>query len=129
MESKRRILLVDDDATFVQANRDLLESEGYEIAAAHDGRSGIEAARAQKPDLIILDVMMATDTEGIEVSRKLHAIPELKGTPVVLLTGIRRAMRLPFGFEPDSEHLPVREVLEKPVPPRRLLEVVRKILG
>jgi CheY-like chemotaxis protein len=129
MESKKRILLIDDDSDFVQANRALLESEGYEVFAAHDGRSGMEAARARKPDLILLDVMMSTDTEGMEVSRALRGAPDLRAIPVVLMTGVRKAMRLPFAFEPDPENLPVLRVLEKPVPPPRLLEAVRQALA
>ena len=129
MSDSRKILLVDDDVDFVAANQALLEAEGYEVISAHTGSDGIELARSAKPDLMILDVMMTSDTEGFEVSRKLQDIPELKGLPVILLTGIRQAMSLPFGFEPDSEWLPVRVVLEKPIPPETLLGEVKKALA
>jgi CheY-like chemotaxis protein len=128
-ERKRRILLVDDDRDFVQSTRDLLESEGYEVIAAHDGESGLQTAIREKPDLMLLDVMMATNTEGFEVSRKIPQTPELARMPVIMVTGVRRALTLPFAFEPDDTWLPVSDILEKPVAPRALLEAIRKRLG
>jgi CheY-like chemotaxis protein len=127
--SKRLILLIDDDADFTASNRELLEQSGYSVASACDGAAGVKAARERKPDLVILDVMMKSETEGFDVSRTFHDDPDLKGIPVILLTGIRKAMRLPFRFEPDRDWLPVKTVLEKPVQPARLLEEVAKILG
>jgi CheY-like chemotaxis protein len=127
--SKRLILLIDDDVDFTASNRELLEQSGYSVASACDGAAGVKAARERKPDLVILDVMMKSETEGFDVSRTFHDDPDLKGIPVILLTGIRKAMRLPFRFEPDRDWLPVKTVLEKPVQPARLLEEVAKILG
>ena len=125
----KRILLVDDDQDFVASVSEWLKANGYEVSVALDGTSGIEKARQLKPDLMILDVMMATDTEGIEVSRKIAEIAELRTMPVILLTGIRKAKNLPFGLSPDENWLPVKIVLEKPVPPETLLAEIRKLLG
>lgn len=127
--SKSLVLLVDDDVEFAASNRELLEGCGYSVVTAADGAAGIKAAREKKPDLIILDVMMKTETEGFDVSRALNEDPELKGVPVIILTGIRKAMKLPFRFEPDKDWLPVKAVLEKPVQPSRLLEEVAKAVG
>ncbi len=125
----KRILLVDDDRDFVASVEEWLKANGYEVTVAFDGASGIAAAKQSKPDLMILDVMMATDTEGIEVSRKLTEIPELRAMPVLLLTGIRKAKNLPFGLSPDENWLPVRIVLEKPVPPDVLLKEIERLLA
>ncbi len=124
----KRILLVDDDQDFVASVEEWLKANGYEVTVAFDGTSGLEKARQLKPDLIILDVMMATDTEGIEVSRKIAESPDLRTLPVLLLTGIRKAKNLPFGLTPDENWLPVRTVLEKPVPPDVLLKEIQKLL-
>ena len=124
----KRVLLVDDDQDFVASVGEWLTVNGYEVAMAFDGASGIAKAREWKPDLIILDVMMATDTEGIEVSRKIAESPELRTIPVLLLTGIRKAKNLPFGLTPDENWLPVRTVLEKPVPPETLLKEIQRLL-
>ena len=122
----KKIVLVDDDRELVESNKQLLESEHYEVYTAFDGKSGIETAKTVKPNLMLLDVMMAHSTEGFDISRKIPKIPELADVPVVMLTGIREKMHLTFGFEPDETWLPVKTILEKPVPPEKLLEVVRQ---
>jgi len=129
MSEGKRLLIVDDDTDFVDGLKTVLEAHGYQVMAAHDGPSGLEMARKEYPELMILDVMMTTDTEGFDVSRQIQAIPELKGLPVILLTGIKKAMNLPFTFEPDEEWLPVKAVLEKPVPPETLLAEIEKHLS
>lgn len=129
MSDKKRILVVDDDADFVASVETWLTSHGYTVLTAGNGVNGVEKAKAVKPDLMILDVMMSTEIEGIEVSRKLAEIPELKEMPVIMLTGIRKAKNLPFGLEPDANWLPVRVVLEKPVPPDDLLKEIERLVA
>jgi two-component system alkaline phosphatase synthesis response regulator PhoP len=129
MTVKRRILVVDDDVDFVAANKALLEASDYDVMTAHDGNEALSLAQAHRPDLILLDVMMKTDTEGFEVSRKIREIPDIKRIPVILLTGIRRTMNLPFKFEPDEEWLPVSRILEKPVQPEKMLAVIKEALA
>ncbi len=126
MTESKRILLIDDDTEFVEANRDLLESQGYMVATAYNGQSGLSKAIGYKPDLIIMDVMMSHNTEGFDVSREIQLHPELKGTPVLLLTGMRKAMHIPFKFEADEDWLPVKSILEKPVQPEDLLREIHK---
>jgi CheY-like chemotaxis protein len=128
MEAKKRILVVDDDVDFVQSTQDLLEAYGYEVSSAHSGVAGLQKAIAERPDLMILDVMMATNTEGFEVARKIPETPELRGLPVLMVTGVRREMCLGFKFAPDATWLPVDRLLEKPVDPARLVATIRSLL-
>ena len=128
MDSKK-ILIVDDDPDFVESNKDLLEAQGYDVITAATGESGLKAAIQERPDLMLLDVMMAHDTEGFEISRKIPEQPELRDMKVLLITGIRKAKDLPYGFEPDKTWLPVDKVLEKPVPPEKLLEEIKRELN
>ncbi|MBD3380162.1 MAG: response regulator [Candidatus Omnitrophica bacterium] len=121
-----KILIVDDDADFREAMTTLLEARGYSIVTASDGEEGFSKAKEEKPDLILLDVMMANKTEGFDIARKIHGDEEIKDTPVLMTTGIRKDMNLSFGFEPDSEWLPVKGVLEKPIKPDVLLSEVEK---
>ncbi len=129
MTNPRKVLIVDDDPDFVESNKDLLEAYGYEVATAHNGAAGLELARQFRPDVMILDVMMATQTEGFEVARKIPETPELRGIRVLLVTGVTRDLHLPFAFEPDATWLPVERVLEKPIAPNRLLSEIEKVLG
>lgn len=122
----RKVLIIDDDPEFVEAITNLLETKGYDMESAATGQDGIKKAEATKPDLILLDVMMATKSEGFDVARELHANENLKDIPVVMVTGVRKEMNLPFGFEADEDWLPVKEVLEKPIKPETLLRAVEQ---
>jgi CheY-like chemotaxis protein len=125
----QKVLIVDDDPEYVDGISSLLEGRGYEVVTASDGKEGLMMAKQERPDLILLDVMMTTRSEGFDVARELHADEGLKDTPVIIMTGIREEMELPFGFEPSEEWLPVRQVLEKPVEPEDLLKVVEDNIG
>jgi two-component system, OmpR family, alkaline phosphatase synthesis response regulator PhoP len=119
-----KILIVDDDLSFAESNRDLLEAYGYDVHTADSGAAGLDLARQIRPDLMILDVMMATETEGFEVARKIPDSPELKDMGVLLVTGVAKALHLPHGLKPDDTWLPVDRVLEKPIAPDRLIHEI-----
>jgi len=127
--AKQKILLVDDDVDFVESNKELLEAEGYEVIMAYNGKDGLAKAKKEKPDLMVLDVMMASKTEGFEVSRQIPQTPELRKMPIILVTGIRKEMNLPFAFEPDETWLPVDSIMEKPIDPKKFLETVKDRLS
>jgi two-component system alkaline phosphatase synthesis response regulator PhoP len=124
MEMAKKVLMIDDDPEFVEAITNVLDAKGYDVVSANDGKAGVAMAKKERPDIILLDVMMTTKSEGFDVAREMSKDANLKGTPVVMLTGIRREMNLPFGFEPDEDWLPVKAVLEKPVKPEVLLKTV-----
>jgi two-component system, OmpR family, alkaline phosphatase synthesis response regulator PhoP len=120
----KKVLMIDDDPEFVDAISNLLDAKGYEVHTASNGKDGVAKAKAENPDIILLDVMMTTKNEGFNVARELHEDQKLVETPIIIMTGIRREMNLPFGFEPDETWLPVKKVLEKPVKPEVLLSAI-----
>jgi CheY-like chemotaxis protein len=122
------ILVVDDDADFQEAQVTLLQAKGYTVISAPDGEQGYQKAKSQKPDLMLLDVMMTHDSEGFDLARKLKEDPATRDIPVIMITGIRKAKKLPFSFEPDEDWLPVKAVLEKPVHPDVLLKHIAEAL-
>jgi len=124
----QKVLMIDDDPEFVDAISNVLDAKGYDIASASSGEKGLEKAKEMLPDLILLDVMMATKTEGFDIARKMSEDANLKDCPIIMITGVRKDMNLPFGFEPDEDWLPVKEVLEKPVKPDVLLEKIEKYI-
>jgi CheY-like chemotaxis protein len=124
-----KILVVDDDHDFVEASTTLLKSQKHTVITAANGAEGYTKAKSDKPDLILLDVMMTHDSEGFETARTLKEDPATKTIPIILITGIRKAKGLPFGFEPDEDWLPVSTVLEKPIKPDELLKHVKAALG
>lgn len=122
----KKVLMIDDDPEFVDAISNLLDAKGYEVHTASNGKDGVAMAKAENPDIILLDVMMTTKHEGFDVARELHDDPTTKETTIIMMTGIRREMNLPFGFEPDTTWLPVKAILEKPVKPEVLLKAIEK---
>jgi len=123
-----KILIVDDDRDFVEISRATLESKGYQVVSAYDGKEGLEKALKEDPDLIVLDVMMATQTEGLEVARQMREHKSLKKTPIVMVTAIRERMDISSKIGPDKNWLPVTEFIEKPFPPHKLLKKIDQLL-
>lgn len=122
----KKVLIIDDDPEFVEAITNLLDAKGYQVKSAGDSREGIKLARTQPPDIILLDVMMSTKSEGFDAARELHKDDDLKDIPVIMISGVRKEMNLPFGFEPDEDWLPIKAFLEKPVMPDVLLKAVEE---
>jgi CheY-like chemotaxis protein len=125
---KRTILVIDDDIDLVEIIRLTLESEGYGVSDAQNGARGLDLAREQKPDLILLDVMMGEIDEGFQVAYELRKGDNTRDIPIIMLTAVADQTGYAFDPEKDSDFLPVDEYLEKPVSPRRLVDLVRKHL-
>lgn len=88
METKKKILIVDDDIDVITVAEAILIKEGYEVISASGKEEGIEKLRTEKPDLAILDVMMTTHYEGFELANEIVNNPELKGIPFLMQTSI-----------------------------------------
>lgn len=125
----KTILVIDDDASLVESVTEVLASEGYSVVSASNGEEGFRKATEVKPDLILLDVMMTHDSEGFDIAKRLKQDEITRKMPVIIITGIRKAKRLPFSYEPDEDWLPVKAVLEKPVAPEILLKRVSEALS
>jgi len=123
---KKTVLIVDDDEDFVEINRRLLVGNGYNVRAAHSGKQCLEKVNEDKPNLIILDMMMESEVIGFDLSRELRNNEHTKSIPLVMVTSVNDA--IPFRVEPDETWLPVDALIEKPVEPELLLDVVNKIL-
>ena len=126
------ILVVDDDPDMLLATKLCLESGGHTVLEAHSGAEGLEAIKAHKPDLIVLDVMMGTTTEGFQVALKLRSpdpTSEYKPynkIPIIMLTAIHTTTPLRFG--PDEDYLPADAFMDKPLDPEKMLAQVDKLL-
>ena len=116
-----KILVVDDDKSIVDLLRALLTNKGHEVCVAMDGKAGLEAAKREKPDLIILDVMMP-EMDGFTVSGLLFQDPAMKLIPVLILTAADHTRNI-FELVPN-----VRLYMNKPFEPSDLLEKVGMLL-
>jgi CheY-like chemotaxis protein len=132
MMSKAKILLVDDDPDLVEAMRMVLEENGYECVHALSGSRALELLPREKPDLMVLDVMMDDMTEGFQVAYKIRkpeaGLEPFTKIPIIMLTAIGQRTGMKFDLTTDGDYLPVDDFLEKPVQPKVLLEKVRTLL-
>ena len=127
MDTGYRILVVDDDPIFVKSTKAILESHGYRVDSAQDGEEGLAKMNQEKPDLVLLDVMMAWPLEGVSISRDMMDNKELQGVPIIMVTSIRRSEYR--GIFPQDEYLHIDSWLDKPCPPDKLVSEVAATLS
>ena len=124
-----RILIIDDDPDITEAMSVVLAHKGYTVDSAGDSSEGKEKLAANRPDLIVLDVMMRTSQEGFELSRELKQNEAYKDIPILMLTAVKDKTGLDFkATAGDEAWLPVEAFLDKPVKPDVLLEKVASLL-
>jgi CheY-like chemotaxis protein len=129
MADAKTVIVIDDDPDVVEATKVVLEGAGYKVATAFSGKEGL--ARIQKGgiDCILLDVMMARDTEGFQVAQDLRGNPATAKTPIVMLTSVSQKTGFEFSPETDKDYMPVDVFLEKPVDPKKLLSTIAGVLA
>jgi len=121
--AKGRILVVDDEIYIVHILDFSLGMEGYEVITALDGEQALEKARAERPDLVVLDIMMPK-LDGYETCKILKADADTKDIPVILLSAKGRNVDQKIGFEVGAD-----DYITKPFSPRKLVERINAILG
>lgn len=128
MEGKQsKILLVDDDPDFVSATRMVLETK-YEVIVANEGEEGLQKAREQNPDLIILDVIMPVK-DGFTAAEQLKKDPKLSEIPVIMLTSYSQRQSETSIPVSKGYMLEAEDYIEKPVKPEELLTRVEALLS
>jgi len=121
------VLVVDDDPDFVQVTSTILTQEGYKVTSAANGTQALQAMKANKPDLVLLDVMMATPLEGVQVAKSMAADPALKQIPVIMISSIDSTQYA--GSLPDDLQIPIDAWITKPAKPDHLLATVRRFVS
>jgi DNA-binding response OmpR family regulator len=124
-----KILIVDDDPDIRDAASIILESAGHEVVTAQDGLEGLELLKAEKPDMMILDLLMPK-MDGFSVCKELQDTrwSKFRGMPILILTSVREeASRRRYELETGLE-LDVADYVEKPIAPELLLERVARLV-
>ena len=124
-----KILIVDDDPDIRDAASIILESAGHEVVTAQDGLEGLELLKAEKPDIMILDLLMPK-MDGFSVCKELQDTrwSRFRGMPILILTSVREeASRRRYELETGLE-LDVADYVEKPIAPEVLLERVARLV-
>ena len=123
MPDKRRVLCIEDEPEMIDLLRLILERKGFEVMGAVGGQEGLDTVRREKPDLVLLDLMMP-DVDGWEVYRQMKADDELKSIPVVVVTAKAQSIDKVLGLHIAK----VDDYVTKPFGPTDLLDSVDRVL-
>jgi len=130
MMENAKIVIVDDDQDIRDTLQMILEGKQYTVITAADKKDGMEKIKSEKPDLIMLDVMMSSPFDGLDMSRELKKDSQLENTPILMLTGIKEQTGIPLkSTAGDPDWCPVDGFLYKPFEPETLLAEVEKLLS
>lgn len=119
---QKKVLIVEDNELNMKLFNDLLEAHGVATIQTRDGQGALEIARAQRPDLILMDIQLP-EISGLEVTKKLKADEELKAIPVIAVTAF--AMK---GDEQKIREGGCEDYISKPISVTRFLEVIDSYL-
>ncbi len=122
----QRILVVDDDPDFVEFTRLTLSAAGFEVSTANNGEEAIALMRVDRPDLVILDVMMQGALDGVQTAREMRSDGDLRTVPILMVSSINDTAFA--GLLPKEESLPADNFLTKPVEMSLLLTETRRLL-
>ena len=129
METKD-ILIIDDDKVLTKSMQAILQEHQYNVNVANDTEAGMEKFNSHKPDLLILDVMMASDLEGHKLAHKIKSDPANKDLPILVITGMMDVMgvNIRTAFE-GVDNLPSLTMLDKPFETEELLTRVEEMIS
>jgi len=127
--SKKKILIVDDDQDYGDALRIVLENNGYEVNHVLNIRDGQKALEGEKPNLVILDVMMDRHTDGFDLCYTLKHDEACRTIPIMMVTAVTEKTGFKFSPETDGEYLEADAYVAKPIPVAELLSRVNKMIG
>ena len=121
---KKKVLIVDDDADFVLAVRMVLEAEGYWVEEAANGAEGLSKMRASRPDLVLMDVMMASPLDGYYTTQEISDDPQLRDVPILMVSSIANTEYV--SSFPTDQSLQIVDFISKPIEPETLLAKVKR---
>jgi len=131
----KKVLIIDDDPDIVETMKMVLEARQYIVDTASNGTEGLEKVKSYDPDVIILDVMMDSITEGFQVTYKIRSTDpgseyaKWSKIPIIMVSAINTSSHFKYSPKTDSDFLPVDEFMNKPVEPETLLATVERCLS
>jgi CheY-like chemotaxis protein len=128
----RRILIIDDDQDFIASTTALLEAYGYAVSSAPSGHDGLHKAQTERPDLIVLDVMMEHDSAGYEVNEAVKFAPgfeAIRHIPILMVSSIQADPATRFSTAEEMPMITPNAYLTKPLDIPRFLSEVSALLG
>jgi two-component system alkaline phosphatase synthesis response regulator PhoP len=126
MEGRRKVLVIDDEPDLVEMIRMALESQ-FEVVTAYNGKEGLEKARSDKPDAIVLDIMMPVK-DGFTTCQELKGDSETSSIPVLILTGVEEHFGRSKYTKASGMEIEAEDFISKPVDPNELVRRVNALL-
>ena len=121
-------MLIDDDPDMQYAIRFILEPRGYQVACQPTGMAGLEAIRRQPPDVTLLDIVLASRCEGLELAAKLGEDARLAQIPIIMISAIGREVSADWARQAGVDSVSADRFLEKPLDAQVLLTAVQEVL-
>ena len=129
MADKRRILVIEDDPDMHDVLKTMLEPAGFELTSCYTGPAGLESARTDKPDLILLDIMLSSPSEGFHLAYDLKQDEVLKDVPIIMISAIGKTMGMDYAKELGSAYVRADRFLDKPFDAETLRNMVAEVLA
>lgn len=123
------ILLVDDDPDMHDIIRMILEPVGYRVTTCRTGPAGMALLQRDPPSLLLLDIMLATPSEGLEIAQKIKQDPALNQTPIIMISSVGHASGIDYAQELGTDKVPAEMFLEKPLDARKLRDAVHSLVN
>ena len=125
----KTVLLIDDDADVHEVVKMILEPKGFKVECVLTGPAGLEAARRLMPDVLLLDIMLDTPSEGFHIAYTMKNDDVLKSIPIVIISSIGKKMGIDYAKELGTEYVPANQFIEKPFDGQGLLKAINEALA
>lgn len=129
MSEKKKILIIDDDKDYGEALKIVLENNSFKVHHVLNIRDGRKTIESDRPELIILDVMMDKHTDGFDLCYNLKHDKAYRDIPILMVTAVTNKTGFKFSPETDGEYLQADDYVAKPIPASELLLRVKKLIG
>ena len=124
MEKSIKVVLVDDNTDYLFTMETFLSRNGFEVKTSDDGQKGLELIREERPDVVLLDVMMETLFSGFEVCKQMRVDDNLKDIPIIGISGMGDELGIDYKQYPDYDYFKPDAFLDKPVDKQKLLRLI-----
>jgi CheY-like chemotaxis protein len=128
VEKSLKIVMIDDNPDFLFTMETFLKKNGFEVHTAEDGQKGLESIRKERPDLVLLDIMMETLFSGFEVCKAVRSDDDLKYMPIIGISAMGEELDINYSQWPDYEYFRPDAFLDKPIDKQRLLQLIPEVI-
>jgi len=128
MEKNFKIVLVDDNTDYLFTMETFLKRNGFGVKTADDGQKGLELIRKERPDVVLLDIMMETLFSGFEVCKALRSDDDLAYIPIIGISAMGEELDINYSQWPDYDYFRPDAFLDKPIDKQRLLRMIPEVI-